>query len=78
MDLEFKSSINQSINRHLFALILKKCFLEYSMLLGEDISRNHQAYRRGHQPRSQALSPFPPLSSRRETLVAAGHVSARF
>ena len=27
------------------------------------------------QPRSQALSPFPPLSSRRETLVAAGHVS---
>ena len=30
---------------------------------------------RGPQPRSQALSPFPPLSSRRETLVAAGHVS---
>ena len=28
-----------------------------------------------NQPRSQALSPFPPLSSRRETLVAAGHVS---
>ena len=27
------------------------------------------------QPRSQALSPFPPLSSRRETLVAGGHVS---
>ena len=30
---------------------------------------------RNLQPRSQALSPFPPLSSRRETLVAAGHVS---
>ena len=26
------------------------------------------------QPRSQGLSPLPPLSLRKETLVAAGHV----
>ena len=29
------------------------------------------------QPRFQALSPFPPLSLSRETLVAAGHVTMR-
>ena len=29
------------------------------------------------QPRSQALSPFPPLSSRIETLVGPGHVSTK-
>ena len=34
--------------------------------------RNHALF----QPRFQALSPFPPLSSR-ETLVAAGHVTMR-
>ena len=38
----------QSLNHHLFPLILKSIFLEYSMLLGEETSRNHQAYRRGH------------------------------
>ena len=32
-----------------FCLNIKKYFiLEYSMLLGEETSRNHQAYRRGH------------------------------
>ena len=31
-------------------------------------------YPRHMQPRSQGLSPLPPLSLRKETLVAAGHV----
>ena len=38
----------ESNNHHLFAIILTIIFLEYSMLLGEETSRNHQAYRRGH------------------------------
>ena len=39
--------LNQSSSSFI-CLILKSIFLQYSMLLGEETSRNHQAYRRGH------------------------------
>ena len=40
------------------------------------IVKNH-LFEWNYQPRSQGLSPLPPLSLRKETLVAAGHVNTQ-
>ena len=40
------------------------------------IVKNHP-FEWNYQPRSQGLSPLPPLSLGKETLVAAGHVNTQ-